>query len=917
VEETPEAAGAPDERQYQRLTAKAGAAEARGNVVRAAILRGRAASVATLERAEAAKADARSAMERLLSRLQAALDLPATGLDTWRTALLALLEPASEGLWPVEARLLYDLQKVCIDHERAIYALDLVEWFVSWGRRPVKRLLPNQGQVLTVKHLRVAARRMPHVRLPHELRRPFVDVLLSAIARSEERLRNLLRPAALQALEDVGLRPESVPESVARDKLIEELLDRVVERDFLQMGDLRDAIARNRLKLPDLADPAEFFVGDRLIRANRRLAAALDGVYRRGEIYLRWLQRLSSLAFGTRVGRFLTRYVVLPVGGAFVALEGLGHLIHLTGLGHMIREFTGHKADRAMSGASAVGLGTSPPGVGPFSVAAALLADTTHKVHLVNRYSLPLTALFLLGLLYFPSFRHAVVEILRRAWLVVRGVCYDLPRFVLNLPVVRLVVNSRPYLCLYHYVLKPLSWAAPVSLGLLLAGVDEGVALGAGGGVFLAVGLLVNSRLGMQVEEALSDRLARAWRLLRFDLIPGLFRLILYVFKRMLEEIEKFLYTIDELLRFKAGESRLSLYVKPVLGLAWFFLTYLIRVVINLFVEPTFNPIKHFPVVTVAAKMLLPFLPILERLLRGPLEPLVGVWLGRLFAVVILFLLPGLAGFLVWELKENWRLYRANQSPTLDPIVVGSHGETVLRLLRPGLHSGTLPRLFAKLRRARGAAARKQRAALHHVGEGVRHFVARELLAYLAVSKRWGVPAPEVRAVHLGCKRIRTELACPAVADDCLAFDLEEHGSRLVAGIAQAGWTDGLGADQANALADALAGFYKLAGVNLVREQLADGLPAGSAYDVVEEGLIVWAGPGYESGALYDLNGSEELVSQRLAGTPPAKFRKLKAARILFRETPVFWVEWVAQWDADAAGKRPRHRLQRSVRLLP
>src|SRR5262249_3682251 len=147
--------------------------------------------------------------------------------------------------------------------------------------------------------------------------------------RSEERLRNLLRPAALQALEDVGLRPESVPETVARDKLIEELLDRVVERDFLQMGDLRDAIARNRLKLPDLARPGEFFAGDRLIRPHRPLAAALDGVYRRGEIYLRWLQRLSSLAFGTRVGRFLTRYVVLPFGGSFVALEGLGHLITL------------------------------------------------------------------------------------------------------------------------------------------------------------------------------------------------------------------------------------------------------------------------------------------------------------------------------------------------------------------------------------------------------------------------------------------------------------------------------------------------------------------------------------------------------------------------------------------------------------
>ena len=67
------------------------------------------------------------------------------------------------------------------------------------------------------------------------------------------------------ALDEVDLRPEHVPEGIARDKLIEELLDRVVERGFLQIGDLRDAIARNRLKLPDLAGPATFFTGDRLI----------------------------------------------------------------------------------------------------------------------------------------------------------------------------------------------------------------------------------------------------------------------------------------------------------------------------------------------------------------------------------------------------------------------------------------------------------------------------------------------------------------------------------------------------------------------------------------------------------------------------------------------------------------------------
>ena len=87
-----------------------------------------------------------------------------------------------------------------------------------------------------------------------------------------------------------------------------------------------------------------------------------------------------------------------------------------------------------------------------------------------------------------------------------------------------------------------------------------------------------------------------------------------------------------------------------------------------------------------------------------------------------------------------------------------------------------------------------------------------------------------------------------------------------------------LDAEQARAFTDALAGFWKLAGVDLVREQLADALPAGSAYDLVEEGLVVWTGPAYESGALYELHGDKELSPHPLAGTPPAKFRKLKGS---------------------------------------
>ncbi len=54
----------------------------------------------------------------------------------------------------------------------------------------------------------------------------------------------------------------------------------------------------------------------------------MAGVYNGGEIYLRGIQRASSLAFGTPPGRFLSQYIALPFGGAFLALEFTQHMVH-------------------------------------------------------------------------------------------------------------------------------------------------------------------------------------------------------------------------------------------------------------------------------------------------------------------------------------------------------------------------------------------------------------------------------------------------------------------------------------------------------------------------------------------------------------------------------------------------------------
>ena len=99
------------------------------------------------------------------------------------------------------------------------------------------------------------------------------------------------------------------------------MLDRISSAGFLSFGDVRDAIARGQMKLPDLSGPNEYVRGDPLLRLDRRLATQLDGVYRRAESYTRGLERLTAFNFGTRTGRWLTRNVSLPFGAAFLVAQ--------------------------------------------------------------------------------------------------------------------------------------------------------------------------------------------------------------------------------------------------------------------------------------------------------------------------------------------------------------------------------------------------------------------------------------------------------------------------------------------------------------------------------------------------------------------------------------------------------------------
>ncbi|HEV7221666.1 MAG TPA: hypothetical protein VGN42_03140 [Pirellulales bacterium] len=888
------------ERLCRRLNRRAERAATLGNAVRAAILRTRAARHVRPSLAARATAAARVDLNRLTDRLQAALGFSERDRRRWSRVLLALLGRSASGYWTRESRTLYDLQKVCTDFERDVYKLDLIEWIISRGRLPIKRRLPGQREVLMSKHLRVALRRSAKVRLPERDRRRLASLLVGEVERAEQKLRDRFRPLVDGALESVALRPKNLPEKVARQKLVEELLDRVVADGFLGMSDLRDAISRNQLKLPDLSGGEEFFSGDQLLRADRQLAATLDGVYHRGEVYLRLPQRLSSLAFGAPLGRLLVRYVALPYGGAYVILEGVKHLVAMVVRG-----------PAAASGPMAA------EHVGAAGRHVDILPGTTLLLAVL------IVGTFLLGLMHVQRFREVCLETLRGVYRVLRFAAIEAPAWLMRLPWVQRLLKSRYYLWAARYVGKPLVFTALSIAAFPPLAPTRSATLWNGAWIFVLANLLVNSRVGRNAEEVVTDWAVRGWEHFRIRILKTLVQSVMEFFNRVVDTLDRFLYSVDEWLRFRSGQGRLAVVVKSVLGAIWFFVTYVVRFAINLLIEPQINPVKHFPVVTVSHKILLSMVPITHPIVVGALERFVGEAAAKTIFWNGIFVLPGVFGFLVWELKENWRLYQANRPKALAPVPVGAHGETMVRLLRPGFHSGTLPKLYARLRRADRRAywtgnwktSRKYRDAIRRVEREIRSLIERELLALLSQSRRFGGRELSLGRLKTGAGSVRFELCCPEQPDAPLWMALEEHTGWLGARVIEPGWSGSLDDAAQQALADALTGLYKIAGVELIREQIESALEPGSRYEVNESGLIVWS-DAEAAPTFYDLRKLHE------SQAPPASFAPSEPApldleQMAFFASPVTWELWVEVWDRDQSGGRYPPRLVIGAHLLP
>jgi len=779
---------------FRELTAESEQARRVGNLVRAAIERQRAARVAPSDKADSTRQAAIDLLEELLGRFQRVLALTLEETDGWRRLLPVLLDKADQGSNAAEAALLFDLQRVCLDHESELYAFDIGGWLTSLGKTPVRRSLPCQRLVRIARTLRSATRHLNAARLSDKDRRDLNALLQSAVQASERQVRQRFRPVITSALHDVGLEPAHPLEETAFRKIVEEFLDRIIAAGFVTFSDLRDTISRNQLKLPDLNGPMDFIEGDSLQRLDRRLAALLDGVYRPSDIYMRVLARFTALNFGTPWGRQLTRFITMPLAGGIIIAALL--LIILAKL---------HVVDAVNDGGDEH----------PFPY-----------VSWPAFYGLwAACALPIFALLHFTDLRYRVKDAIKAFRTNFVAAVLSLSRWLSVRLALKLLIDSWLFQLIFCYALKP----AVVCSGLfwLFPALVESWAAAAG--TFLVVNVVINSRPGVAIWDMLRYGAMGLVELMRAGLLPALVGFIAAVFRQIMHAMEALLFRVDEWLLFRGEGSSMMTAARCVLGVIWSPIAYLFRFNYMVLIEPGLHPLK-LPISLVAAKFTILSVPLVRADFIAALSPMTGYYVAEAFSAYLLFWgLPDAIAFICWEIKENWTLYRANRDDYLGPVVIGAHGETMPRLFLPGFHSGTLPKLFAKTRRAERDAShwgnwsgvRAHHAERRELEQSVRTFVERELCVLLEQTPTWKVKGLTVGKVRLATNSVQVALDVALWPGEPLVVEFAVRQGWIVARIAKPGWTPLLSPPERTLLQNALAILYVLAGVDLVHEHIA------------------------------------------------------------------------------------------------
>ena len=649
-------------------------------------------------------------------------------------------------------------------------------WLLSFGTKPFRRDLPGVGLLSAHSDLVKAKAAIFRSDLKLEWIKEIADAIDHFAHHIEKQTSAFFTPVFHRAFEMAGFEPKTLAESAALDCVIEEMVERLLDTRQLSFGDIRDILARNELKMPDIDGPMQWFRGDRLMALDRSLGQLAPGAYRLGEIYTRELQRLSSLFYATPFGRLLLLWLIIPFLGTLVLWKfpQFMHeeIIKISGM--IFRD--SHLYEKVMDAEKGV-LPVYNPDNWVWPVLASVEDFTNHKDEAESRLILGSPPWLVLTFIYLVALIHCG-PVQRATWWaflivakVLRLVLWHGPGWVLTHPFVQTVLNLPPIRWFWTLGLKPAILSAVIYLVALpylhLLEIRPIIRVA----FFLVFMAIFASRYWIRAEAWLWDVIGEwmhDWGIQSFHRLVALF---VWIARLVVDWISLTILKVTEWLRPTSQSSGIALVGKSLLTMILMPIMELLRFALIVLLEPQINPIKHFPTVTIGHKfMLVLIVPFAQKL-----QLLFGLnWeMSLTVSIAIISGIPGFFGFMVWELMENWRLYAANRPCRLVPIRIGSHGETFLSLFRPGFHSGSIAKIFRKLRHAQGIRRLKLESDLEHHRHAVKTAIERHGNQLLEKSGQPGV----FSMTKLGMRGVRA--AVLGIEGKAIPLDFEVMAGRV------------------------------------------------------------------------------------------------------------------------------------------
>ncbi len=663
-------------------------------------------------------------------------------------ALIRRLADMDRGRYdsPAAQGLLGCLEQLLLQGPTDYYRLRIWRWVLHLGHAQLRELLPFQPVLKALRALETSRLRLEEMPWSLAELERFSAVLRALNRRITDRLDAELTPRIEQAMREADFVPRNHREIVAAQKMKLELLDVIKHRRHLKFTDVRDIVARNILRLPD-PTWTEFFRGDRLRRFDRTAERALPGVYRPGEMYIKGLQQLGAPLFGTPLGRDILRYLLLPFGGAYLVLKSLDLLI-------------------------------------------ALMPLVEKGFHLTEMTSVVLSGCLINLVAYTGIGRRIATASVLGSWRVLRYLLWDGPRDLVRWWPIASLLGTGWMRGLWRNLVQPLLIGTlPLAPIIALAVLVEEVPIEPGLwllGLAFALGTLArNTPAGRRFLDNLSTRIGVYLQRINQALFIGLIQQLLFFFKEVTRRFSQLLHRVDEGLTHHLSERWTSLAIKALLAPIWRLSEALIQFYVTVLVEPQINPVKHFPIVTVGHKLLLPFLPAITAAFVEISKSVLPKFIAYPLVTLTILLLPGLFGFLVWELKENWKLYEANHrerphpfgnglAATVEPAGVGAHGESMRSLMCRGFHSGTLPKGFDRLRKVLREQSRDDTPYPKRLRRCQRHLEEVEHAIGVFVDREFSFALRE-RCRNPDCTLSRVETNVPRLATELVEISVVIH----------------------------------------------------------------------------------------------------------------------------------------------